>query len=103
MDSSFYGSLNTQFEFVNDEQTREYLKSAHRVISTCELWDWMRTYTPDNDFMWDPHPNIKIIRTEMFKDEINSYHSESSYGFIMRAMETIAKDGLARYKQKYVN
>jgi len=105
MDSSFYGSFNTQFEFVNDEQTREYLKSAHRAISTCELWDWMSTYTPDNGFMWDPHPhpNIKIIRTEMFKDEINSYHSGSSYGFIMREMEAIAKDGLARYKQRYVN
>ena len=31
MDSSFYGSLNTQFEFVDDEQTKEYLKSAQRV------------------------------------------------------------------------
>lgn len=103
MDQTFYGSFNTQFEFVKDKQTREYLKSAHQAITTCEMWDWMRTYTPDDSFMWDPHPNIKIIKTQMFKDEINSYHSGSSYGFIMREMETIARDGLAKYKQSYIN
>ena len=103
MDSNFYGSLNTQFEFVDDEQTREYLKSAHRAISTCELWDWMSTYTPDQGFMWSTHPNMDKIKKEMSKDEINSYHSGSSYGFIMREVEFIAKYGLENYKLKYIN
>jgi hypothetical protein len=103
MDASFYGSFNTEFDFVNDEQTREYLKSAHRAISMCELWDWMSTYNPDSGFSWYPHPNTDKIRQEMRKDEINSYHSGASYALIMREMETIAKDGIAKYKQSYVN
>lgn len=103
MDPTFYGTSN--FDFVKDKQTREYLKSAHRAITICELWDWMRTYTPDNSFMWDPHPhpNIIKIRKEMFKDEVSTYHSGSSYALIMRQMETIAKYGLAKYQQSYMN
>lgn len=101
MNDDFYGSFNTEFEFVKDEQTREYLKSAHRAITTCELWDWMSTYNPDQGFMWTPHPNMNKIRTEMRKDEINSYHSGSSYASIMREVEYIAKHGLADYKLKF--
>ena len=101
MNDDFYGSFNTQFEFVDDEQTREYLKSAHRAITTCELWDWMSTYNPDSGFMWSQHPNMDKIKKEMRKDEINSYHSGSSYALIMREVEYIAKHGIAVYKLKF--
>lgn len=36
-DETYYG--NGEFDFVRDESTREFLKSAHKAISICELWN----------------------------------------------------------------
>jgi hypothetical protein len=100
-DEMYYG--NGEFDFVRDEFTKEFLKSAHRAISLCELWDWMRIYEPqaDKGFMWSKTPELDRLNQQIFKDPINGCHSGSSYGFIMRQMEDIAKNGYENYKNRY--
>jgi len=100
-DEMYYG--NGEFDFVRDKFTKEFLKSAHRAISLCELWDWMRIYEPqaDRGFMWSKTPELDRLNQQMFKDPINSEHSGSSYGFIMRQMEDIAKNGYENFKNRY--
>lgn len=102
-DEMYYG--NGDFDFVSNESLKEFLKSAHRAISLCELWDWMRIYEPppNTGFMWRKTPELDRINQQMWKDPVNDYHSGSSYGFIMREMEYIAKNGYENYKNTYSN
>ena len=96
---------NGEFDFVTDRSVREFLKSAHKAISLCELWNWMRIYQPpaNKGFMWSKTPELDRLNQQMWKDPVNGYHSGSSYGFIMREMEYIAKNGYENYKNGYKN
>ena len=100
-DETHYG--NGEFDFVRDEFIKEFLKSAHRAISLCELWDWMRIYEPEPDkgFMWSKTPELDRLNQQIFNDPINKNHSGSSYSFIMRQMEDIAKNGYENFKNRY--
>ena len=66
-DEIYYG--NGEFDFVRDESTKEFLKSAHRAISLCELWDWMRIYTPppNTGFMWSKAPELDKLNNKCGK------------------------------------
>ena len=70
---------------------RELLTDAHQAITACDLWDWMKTYTPDKykGFVFSTHPNIDRINAAMKY----TGHSGTSYGWTMRTMEKIAKLG----------
>jgi hypothetical protein len=89
---------NDLFDFIVDGTTKEYLQSAHKAITNCEMWDWIRT-NEIGSFMWDNGQEMKKIRKQMDLDPINKYHSGSSYGFIMREIEYIAKYGYSKYKE----
>ena len=67
IDELHYG--NGEFDFVRDKTTREFLKSAHKTISLCELWNWLRIYEPppNQGFMWS-----KIPELDKFKQLSNS-------------------------------
>ena len=101
IDEAYYG--NGEFDFIRDKSTRDFLKSAHKAISLCELWNWMRIYEPppNQGFMWNKTPELDKFKQQFWKDPINEYHSGSSYGFIMREMEYIAKNGYNNYKKIY--
>ena len=96
IDEAYYG--NGEFDFIHNTSTRAFLKSAHKAISICELWDWLRDYNTDA-FMFDKSPEVTRINAKMREDPINGNHSGSSYGFIMRDMEFIAKNGYENYKR----
>jgi hypothetical protein len=70
---------------------RELLIDAYQAITACDLWDWMKTYTPDKDkgFVFSTHPNLDRINAAMKYQG----HSGGSYGWTMRTMEHIAKLG----------
>jgi hypothetical protein len=67
------------------------LEDAYQAISACDLWDWMRSYSPEEGkgFMFSNHPNLDRINKEMKYGG----HSGGSYGWTMRTMQTIAKLG----------
>ena len=101
IDETYYGNGN--FEFVRDKSQREFLKSAHKAISICELWNWLRIYEPpaNRGFAFNSTPEIDKLEEQMWKDKINGNHSGASYGNIMRDMEYIAKNGYENYKNTY--
>jgi hypothetical protein len=103
IDETYYG--NGEFEFIQSEFQRACLKSAHKAISTCELWDWLRLYIPPENkgFMWSSTPELDKINQELWKDPANICHSGSSYGMVMRIMEYIAKNGYDKYKYQCNN
>jgi hypothetical protein len=70
---------------------RELLTDAYQAITACDLWDWMKTYTPDKDkgFVFSTHPNLDRINAAMKYQG----HSGGSYGWTMRTMEHSAKLG----------
>jgi hypothetical protein len=102
LSQSFYS--DGSFEFVKDTQMRLFLNSAHRAITVCELWDWLSGFNPsDGGFMFTHTPELTIINKQMEKDEINGYHSGSSYASIMRNMQFIAKHGIVEYEKYYMS
>ena len=74
------------------------LTDAHRAITTCNLWDWIQTYEPEEGrgFMFSRHPNLERINAAMLYTD----HSGSSYGWTMRVMESIAKKGWDAHKSE---
>ena len=99
IDEMHYG--NGEFDFIKSKSNRAFLKSAHKAISTCELWEWLRIYMPreDSGFMWSVSSELDRINQELWKDPLNENHSGSSYGMVMRIMEYIAKNEYDCYKQ----
>ena len=86
------------FDTVYSRYETPMLEDAYRAITTCDLWDWMRTYTPEDTrgFMYGNHPNQERINRAM----TYTAHSGASYGWTMRAMEDIAKHGWDAHKNR---
>ena len=82
------------FSFIKDASSRSMLEDAYKTITDLDLWNWMKSYTPEEGkgFMYSNHENITIIGKEM-----KTGHSGASFGWTMRNMEGIAKDGWEFY------
>ena len=103
VDEIHYG--NGDFDFISDNATKDFLKSAHKAISICELWNWMRIYEPppNKGFMWCSVAELDRLNQQMWKDSINGNHSGASHSYILREMQYIAKNGYQNYKNGYQN
>jgi hypothetical protein len=75
------------------------LKDAYDAITTSDTWQWLRHYYPDKEsgFMYSSHPNLDRIQKQM---KMYDMHSGASYGWTMRQMESIAKNGWDEHKNK---
>ena len=91
-----------KFLYVNNSD-RELFCSAYKAISICELWVWIQIDPKRRSFMWDSSDESKMLQTQMFKDPINSSHSGSSYGTIMRYMEYLAIHGEEEFTPFYIS
>ena len=94
---------NSGFEFVS-EWSRPYLKSAHKAVTRCELWNWLQVYKPEEErgFMFAQNvPELDRLNEELMKDPVTGGHSGSSYACVMRNMEFIAKNGYKEFKAGY--
>jgi hypothetical protein len=78
------------FDSIYPKHESEMLQDAYDAISQCELWDWMRTFTPhpNDGFMFSHDPNLTRIT-----DVMKYGHSGASWGWTMRVMEIVAKTG----------
>lgn len=91
----YFGDGEFNFDFVSS-YSQLYYKSAHKAITNCEMWNWLRNYQVDENrgFMFTQGvPELTRISEEMAKDSVNDGHSGASYGCTMRSMEYIAKNG----------
>jgi len=88
-----------QFEYVNNNHEREMYVNAWQAITLTENWDFVKADI--ESFMWSENPKIDIISSKM--SELGYHgHSGSSFGFIMRKMQYIARNGEKNFKEEYL-
>ena len=72
-----------------DKYEAYLLQDAYDAITAQEAWDYFRTFAEES-FMFSRSAVLAQVQARMKSmDE----HSGSSYGFVMRTMEAIAKKG----------
>ena len=76
---------------VYDSNNRIMLKNAHGAITMAEGWDWMRNFQGQS-FMFSNDEMIGKISKNMVALGYDG-HSGGSYGWTMRCMEHLAKNG----------
>jgi len=76
---------------IYDNNNRMMLKNAHQAITNAEAWDWMRNFN-EQSFMFSNDAMIGKISKNMVSLGYDN-HSGSSYGWTMRCMEYLAKNG----------
>ncbi len=101
METNFFG--DGKFEFIVNENEKEMYTNAWNAITTCNMWNWLRTYEPEYGFMSATHENIDIISNEMLKESIARAHSGASYALTMREMQYIAKNGYIAFREEKIN
>jgi hypothetical protein len=90
--------ISGSFDYIESFSTREILKNAYQAITLTETWGFVRKDI--ESFMMSNSPEIKIITKKMF--ELGYYgHSGFSFGWTMRQMQFIAKNGEQEYKKSY--
>lgn len=78
------------------EHEKKILTDAYAAVSTTPGgWDFLKTFVPASTegFMFSRHPILTSISQNMSYDG----HSGASYGWVMRNMEAIAKEGWDAY------
>lgn len=82
------------FSFINDSHSKQMLEDGYKTITDLDLWNWIANYTPEEGkgFMFSSHDNITKIGNAM-----KTGHSGASYGWTMRNMESIAKNGWDKF------
>ncbi len=78
----------------------KYLQDAYDAITKLNLWKELSEFIPNEEegFMFTSHPLLHKINSEM---KLLSSHSGSSYGYVMRNMELIAKNGWNEYLKSF--
>ena len=76
---------------IYDNNNRTMLKNAHQAITNAEAWDWIRNFQGQS-FMFSNDAMIGKISKNMVALGYDG-HSGSSYGWTMRCMEHLAKNG----------
>ena len=92
------------FEFIEREEHIEMYKNMYSAISRCELWKWLREYIPEEDkgsFFNSKRPEVYQIMSKMkeIDEEIATNHSGSSFFYMLREMEYIAKNSYDDFKR----
>tara|TARA_B100000963_G_C22636529_1_gene677914 strand:- start:2381 stop:2698 length:318 start_codon:yes stop_codon:yes gene_type:complete len=80
---------------------RPYLKDMADTVTRLELWDWFKNESPPDDrgYMFWGHSNIDKISNGLPENP----HSGATFGFCMRCMQAIAKDGFDEWCRKQNN
>ena len=77
---------------------RTELVNMADAITKLELWDWMKDDNPPKDtgYMFWRHENIDKISNTI----VNNGHSGATFGYALRIMQFIAKNGFDAGEKK---
>ena len=77
---------------------RGCLKDMADTVTRLELWDWFRNESPPENmgYMYWGHDNVNKISSGLEDNR----HSGATFGYAMRCMQAIAKDGFESWKNK---
>jgi hypothetical protein len=91
---------DAEFNTISDEHTRIMLKNAHQAISLTESWHYVATFN-EQSFKFSSSPAGSEIMKKMSELGYDG-HSGSSFGWTMRHMEFLAKNGKQAFLQQFV-
>jgi hypothetical protein len=91
---------DAEFNTISDEHSRIMLKNAHQAISLTESWDFMRTFN-EQSFMFSNNPAVSTIMKKMSQLGYDG-HSGCSFGWTMRQMEFLAKNGKQAFFRQFL-
>ena len=76
---------------------RPDLLDMAQTITRLNLWDWMKTSDPPEmqGYMFWQHPNVESISRGLENDR----HSGATFGYCMRQMQRIAKEGFQSWNR----
>ena len=80
-----------------DEQTQKYLKDAYDAITSAEMWPKMREDPGEGGYIYSGHEYINAITLKM---KLIEEHSGASFGWMMRVMQRIAREGWAKFYEE---
>ena len=80
---------------VYDTDFRPELIEMYKTITNLELWGWMKNENPPSNqgYMFWGHPNVDRISNGLS----NNPHSGATFGYCMRCMQSIAKNGFDKW------
>jgi hypothetical protein len=90
-------SVNT-FDFI-PASDRSMYTTAFDAITQLELWPFIKGFSGES-FMFSSAPEVGRISSRISQLGYGG-HSGASFGFTMRAMEYIGKNGLDKFQQEY--
>jgi hypothetical protein len=90
---------DAEFNIITDEHNRFMLKNAHQAITSTEQWGFMRTFS-DPSFMFSDSSAVSIITGKMSQLGYDG-HSGSSFGWTIRQMEFLAKNGKQAFLRQF--
>ena len=90
---------DAEFNIIPEEHSRFMLKNAHQAITMAEAWQFMRTFS-DQSFMFSSNPIVSDIMKKMSELGYDG-HSGSSFGWTMRQMEFLAKNGKQAFLRQF--
>lgn len=84
--------MTRDYYTIYDEDDARLLQDADNAVTECNLWDWLKTFTPEEGkgFMHTRHENLDLINSKM---KLLDEHSGASYAITMRTIEFVAKEG----------
>lgn len=93
--------MTPNFETMYSAHESEMLKDAYEAITKCDMWEWLKTFTPhaNEGFLLVTHPNLDILY-ETLKYQ---GHSGSSWAWTMRIMQNIAKIGWTAHLRNHTS
>lgn len=95
-----YTITNNEFNTITNSHEREMLKNAYDAINASEAWDWLKNFNQQS-FMFSLDPMVNKISENMEKLGYNG-HSGASFGWTMRNMEYLAKNGKTKFFSHYI-
>lgn len=85
-----------EFKYIKSSHSRDMLQNAYKAITQTETWDFVKKDI--DSFMCSTNPEIWIITKKMV-DLGYDAHSGFSFGWTMRQMQFIAKNGEKEFKK----
>lgn len=90
---------NGNFDYIEDKNERNMLANAWKAISLTNNWEFMTRKI--DAFMFSEEPKIAEISNKM--EELGyTNHSGSSFGYTMRLMQYLVKNGEENFKNIYL-
>lgn len=84
-----------EFKYINSPHSREMLQNAYNAITQTETWGFIKKDI--DSFMCSDSPEVWIITKKMVELGYDA-HSGFSFGWTMRQMQFIAKNGEKEFK-----